>query len=284
MKNMRFIGLYLALTLPFGGLYGAISAPSQYTGVLGSGVISGPISVSDATASSSTTTGSIITAGGIGVAKDSYIGGILTVTESANSRLNLLNGTANTQSRIAFQSASDTNSWYVGRETTTNTFKAVWGTGLSATTGIQVTTAGLVTLGGTGTTNVHVVNGFISLTSTANTAVLMTAGTGDSYTRYGYSGAGFSVGIDQTDGLFKIDGGSGATPSSGTPFFTIDTNGLVTIGTGTSNINRINGATEAAAAGAATLLNAPTNAGGNPDIWAKISYNGTTYVFPLWTP
>ena len=37
------------------------------------------------------------------------------------------------------------------------------------------------------------------------------------------------------------------------------------------------------ASAVATMTNAPTGAAGNPQIWAKMSVNGTTYTFPLWT-
>lgn len=99
---------------------------------------------------------------------------------------------------------------------------------------------------------------------------------------FGVSGGDWSSGVDNASSdNYEVCQGSDLSSNC---FFTITTGGLFTLGTGSSNINRINGATETAAAATATLTNAPTNAAGNPDIWAKISWNGTTYVFPLWTP
>lgn len=43
-------------------------------------------------------------------------------------------------------------------------------------------------------------------------------------------------------------------------------------------------ATTASGAGTATLTNFPAGAATNPDVFINVSYNGTTYIIPAWTP
>lgn len=188
-----------------------------------------------------------------------------------------------------------------------NTFKITNFGGVSGgSTHLSITTGGLVTLGASGGTAQHAVNGqtlnllaaaaglkvTLGATNTDNTSLtshaklnLITGGgaSGDPYLYFSESTMENSIGIDNSDSnIFKLT--TGDSPSAGTTLLSVTQAGLVTLGTGTSNINRINGATETAAAGTATLLNMPTNATGNPDVFIKINYNGIDYVIPAWTP
>jgi hypothetical protein len=85
--------------VPYTGAYtfpGALAITGALTGVTSltmagalsgvtTGAFSGVITSTNATASSSTSTGAIVTAGGLGVAKDSYFGGLVSVASTISS-------------------------------------------------------------------------------------------------------------------------------------------------------------------------------------------------------
>lgn len=63
-----------------------------------------------------------------------------------------------------------------------------------------------------------------------------------------------------------------------------DSANTLSLGKDSSTVLTLKGTTEAVGPSTATLTNAPAGAAGNPDVWMKVSYNGTTYIFPGWTP
>lgn len=100
---------------------------------------------------------------------------------------------------------------------------------------------------------------------------------GDPYSYYEIAGViDWAAGIDNSDGdKYKI---SNAVTLGTNDYFSIDTAGLVTIGTGTSQIHAINGSSSATvgAAGSASALPA------NPSGYLRININGTIQKIPYY--
>lgn len=95
------------------------------------------------------------------------------------------------------------------------------------------------------------------------------------------SGATWIWGLDNSDSdSFALS--SGTTLGTNNALH-ITAAGLVTIGTGTSNRNRINSSLATNGAVALTMLNGPTGTSGNPAVWMQININGTNYVIPAWS-
>lgn len=86
--------------------------------------------------------------------------------------------------------------------------------------------------------------------------------------------------------IFRVAGsGTAGNTITWTDALAITSAGKVTIqASATGQTLALNGATTAAGASTATLTNAPAGAATNPDIWMRITYNGTEYIFPGWTP
>lgn len=172
-----------------------------------------------------------------------------------------------------------------------------WGGNTTGQKGVSVTLQGqgnITNVGGTTTVNASTtvtgsstfflerigIGDQISVSSASSTYAYVTAiASNTSLTTDVVLGDGTSQTINVKRAILRIDDN---TP---TQVGLIDNAGKWTIGkSGTTERLAFNGATEATAAGAATLLNAPAGAAGNPDIWIKIEYNGTVYVIPAWTP
>lgn len=102
---------------------------------LAGGTLTGPITTTDATASTSTTTGSIITAGGLGVAKNSFFGGLIEwitangsacILSSASELLTLSTSATHTDTAANLLPANSIILAVVGRVTTTITTATDW--------------------------------------------------------------------------------------------------------------------------------------------------------------
>lgn len=87
----------------------------------------------------------------------------------------------------------------------------------------------------------------------------------------------FDNGNTTIDGLVVQDGG--------TNMFVVADGGVVTLGaTSTTPQHILNTATQAAGSDVMTLTNGPAGTAGDPDLFVKITINGSTYVIPAWTP
>lgn len=175
-------------------------------------------------------------------------------------------------------------------------------TSLGSSDLLQITTAGAWTIGTSGGTQDHTINGnntnlfgtsasncTLGVRNSDNTggnarfyAEVGGSSAGDPYTLYNISGVqNWATGVDNSDSdKFKISG-SNALGSS--DYVTITTAGLITLGTGTATQHALN--TQLATNGAqnATLTNLPAAAtAGNPVGWVQITINGTTRYMPFW--
>jgi hypothetical protein len=151
------------VTLPSGSVsasawnYGA----STFTG-------SGIASFTGGTASSYPTTGQAVITGGLGVSTDIYAGSTVRIVPGANSNgvfIVTTSGTGNPYLRVG----NGTDGWVVGMLQSTGAFVLNYGAGASPTSGtttLSATTGGLVTIGASGGTQTHVINGNQSTTGT----------------------------------------------------------------------------------------------------------------------
>ena len=141
----------------------------------------------------------------------------------------------------------------------------------------SISAAGLFTIGSASGTQVHVVNGTINLL----------AGSADAYSarfRSSTTTDSARVAVNNSDATrgFEFKGVFGA----GTEQLTLgsDSADLMYLNRAGTVVTFPNIGTTATGAGAATLLNAPAGAAGNPDIWINLTVGGTVYVIPAWTP
>lgn len=104
------------------------------------------------------------TLGASGGTQTHTVNGALVITSTTG--INLFNSTANGQSRIRFEASGDANSWYAGRRATSNEFAIKLSTGLGSTGGgqFEISTAGAVQIGITGSVVTHSINGGLLLT------------------------------------------------------------------------------------------------------------------------
>lgn len=156
---------------------------------------------------------------------------------------------------------------------------------LSGTTALTVS-SGSVTIGVPNTGTLHTINGDVVFGSTNASDVC------DIYR--GSATGVLSIQGDNTatPSAISIYGGTHASLASVIRFISANTvTGVIsaagkwTLGaSGTAEVVRLNTATTAAGAAAATLANAPAGAAGNPDVWFNLDINGTTVIVPGWTP
>lgn len=172
------------------------------------------------------------------------------------------------------------------------------------TAGITLSSAQLATLGASGGTNTHVINGKLNITfPTASASQLVqvlhsdnTSATSHSKFRIqngGTSGGNAEIsyvtgatewleGVDNSDSQsYKIQAG-GDSGFAGTIVLKITTAGVFTIGTGTTARHRINGGLATNGAQVLTMTNGPTGTSGNPAVYLQVNINGTNYVIPAW--
>lgn len=238
----------------------ATTKPSRFNGVL---------SNTDTTASTSGTTGSIVTAGGIG-ADGRIVSSTRVSASGAVSGGNVIvdaTNTSNTASSTALihattGGASAGNPYFSARITGGNSFS--WGLNhadsdsfqIAATTTLtgpafKITQADAVTIGSSGSTATHSINGnSVQIVGTnaaghvqesiqnqsTNAAAdarlfvgVANSTAGDPYVQLDVPGSGWTVGVDNSDTKsFKI--AFSGTPSTGSQFFKIDNNGASTIG------------------------------------------------------
>lgn len=156
---------------------------------------------------------------------------------------------------------------------------------LSGTNALTVS-SGSVTIGVPNTGTLHTINGDVAFGSTnASDAA-------DIYRNSATGLISIQGGNTATPSAINIYGGTHATLASVIRFISANTvtgsisaTGKWTLGaSGTSEVVRLNTATTAAGVAAATLLNAPAGAAGDPDVWFQLDINGTTVVVPGWTP
>jgi hypothetical protein len=83
----------------------------------------------------------------------------------------------------------------------------------------------------------------------------------------------------QDNGRFELQTAKNGTLITG---FVLDEDQRVEIGNGTTAIHRMNCAVATAGSATMTMTNGPAGSAGNPAVFAKLSINGTSYIFPLW--
>lgn len=176
-----------------------------------------------------------------------------------------------------------------------NGYNAALELGTNNTVYQTISNTGLITLGASGGTQNHVVNGILTVRSVSGpTLIVQDTGTfgtnADPYISFKdgtVSGAelGFAGAAENNFYIKNIRNGIMYFATNDTFMGNISATGKWTIGESSgAQIHQINGATEASAAAVMTMTNGPTNTAGNPDIFIKINYNGTVYVIPAWTP
>lgn len=194
---------------------------------------------------------------------------------------------------VTLPSGSVTSSAWSAGSSTLTTSGAVTFTG--TTDSSSISTGILIVSGGAAVVKKLNVGSSITNTNdgTLNINMIGGSGTGQAirFTEPGGSGNfNFQVANDfNTANIFEITPSTAANGSTfSNPSLRINgSTGVVTLGNATSFPNAVlalNGATTATGASTATMTNAPAGASGNPDIWMRITYNGTEYIFPGWTP
>lgn len=183
------------------------------------------------------------------------------------------------------------------------------GFGTSSSIYVQVSTAGVVTLGASAGTQTHNINGNVHLTNTQNAlssiqldnlsantstsaqaAFLAKTGDGTTSNRYAYfqSQNNDSANTNWFTGTlgtnhWVVAKNSSATASTATTYIDVAPAGLITLGqSGATQQHALNTLTGTTGAGIGTLTNLPTGKSGNPTGYVQITINGSTAYIPYW--
>jgi hypothetical protein len=107
----------------------------------------------------------------------------------------------------------------------------------------------------------------------------------DAYSVAGGAVAGLAVDAAFTGGLDISMGGAREIrlKTNSTTGLSVSGAQLVTIGTGTATIHRLNSQLGTNGAGVATMTNGPAGTSGNPAVWIRINVNGTDRAIPAWS-
>lgn len=189
-------------------------------------------------------------------------------------------------------------SWGSGPDNTdADTYKIFTGTNPAASLKLAVSTTGFLYVAGLGAlwNQAGTAGGVVAHTCGASTGyVAITGGTSaaSGTTRIEIYGSGH-VGSPND---YRLYNGSGhlvytydATAdahqwkTNNTVGLVISSAQLVTIGTGTSTVHRVNAQLGTNASGICTVANGPTGTSGDPAVWWRVNINGTDRAIPAWS-